>query len=139
MTSNDPMPFGKYRGTPICDVPDSYKEWLCNQEGFKEKNPQLYRLFDEGDSDDLSTPIERKNLTEGADLLAPMCDEFQAFWKSQYGPRLRTQGEVQYLTFLRVAITTWRAARPGERITKPISPPSHSVLDEDLGGKTPVF
>ena len=28
---------------------------------------------------------------------------------------------------------------PKRKRTKPISPPSHSVLDEDLGGKTPVF
>ena len=155
MTSNDPMPWGKYKGTPICDVPASYKEWLLGQPGFAEKNPAMAKLFDEGDSDELSTLIERKNIDDGAALLAPMCDEFKAFWKTQYGERMRKQGEVQYLSFLRVAITTWRAARPGERITVPVAktmlppPLSHipapnfktlpkkpalpSVLEADLG------
>lgn len=121
MTSQDPMPWGKYKGTPICDVPESYKDWLLGQPGFAEKNPAMARLFEEGDSDELSTAIERKNIDDGAALLAPMCDEFKAFWKTQYGERMRKQGEMQYLSFLRVAITAWRAARPGERITVPIA------------------
>lgn len=149
MTSLDPMPFGKYKGTPICDVPDTYKEWLMEQPGFKEKNPKLYQLFDEGDSDELSTPIERKNIDEGAALIAQMSEDFKHFWSTQYGTRLRQQGEFQYLAFLRVAITTWQWARrpapkmmapplshiPAPKLPNPVIPPkpaSPSVPESNL-------
>lgn len=28
LTDTDPMPFGKYKGTPMQDVPASYLHWL---------------------------------------------------------------------------------------------------------------
>ena len=32
MTDNDLMPFGKYQGIPLKDVPDDYLLWLYNQD-----------------------------------------------------------------------------------------------------------
>ena len=29
-----PMPFGKYKGTLLCNLPDSYLEWFLRKEGF---------------------------------------------------------------------------------------------------------
>lgn len=26
-----PMPFGKYKGTLLCDLPVSYLEWMCSK------------------------------------------------------------------------------------------------------------
>jgi uncharacterized protein (DUF3820 family) len=31
MTDKDPMPFGKYKGEKICNVPASHLLWLYNQ------------------------------------------------------------------------------------------------------------
>lgn len=31
MTDKDPMPFGKYRGVPMEDVPAKYLDWLIDQ------------------------------------------------------------------------------------------------------------
>lgn len=31
LTDQDPMPFGKYQGTPMSNVPDSYLIWLYNK------------------------------------------------------------------------------------------------------------
>jgi hypothetical protein len=31
LTDLDPMPFGKYKGTPMQDVPASYLVWLRNE------------------------------------------------------------------------------------------------------------
>jgi uncharacterized protein len=28
------MPFGKYKGRLLCDLPDSYLEWFLRNEGF---------------------------------------------------------------------------------------------------------
>ena len=32
LTDTDPMPFGKYKGTPMQDVPASYLHWLWTNE-----------------------------------------------------------------------------------------------------------
>lgn len=34
LTDTDRMPFGKYKGEPLSDVPASYLSWLWNQDGF---------------------------------------------------------------------------------------------------------
>lgn len=31
LTDTDPMPFGKFKGTPMQDVPASYLAWLKNE------------------------------------------------------------------------------------------------------------
>ena len=31
LTDNDPMPFGKYKGKPMRDVPATYLDWLYDQ------------------------------------------------------------------------------------------------------------
>ena len=38
------MPFGKHKGTLLADVPNSYLDWLLEQEFVEVKHPKLYRL-----------------------------------------------------------------------------------------------
>jgi uncharacterized protein (DUF3820 family) len=40
LTDTDQMPFGKYKGIPMQDVPASYLHWLWTQDGF-DKNSQI--------------------------------------------------------------------------------------------------
>lgn len=37
LRDTDPMPFGKYKGTPMQDVPASYLHWLWSQDDFRQK------------------------------------------------------------------------------------------------------
>jgi uncharacterized protein (DUF3820 family) len=39
-----PMPFGKYKGTLIADVPDGYLEWAVDQDSIKTNWPKIYEL-----------------------------------------------------------------------------------------------
>lgn len=32
-----PLPFGKYKGVLICDIPDSYLKWVSGEAWFKQK------------------------------------------------------------------------------------------------------
>lgn len=129
MTLRDVIPFGKYRGTPLGDLPNSYVEWLLDQDWFKEKNATMYKLLDEGESEETTADSERKTLDDEAVLLTPMPDDFKAFWKRSYGERMRVHGAIQYIAFLRVACTTWKEAR-GEQDFKlqPTEPPKPKPL-----------
>lgn len=109
MTSSDKMPFGKHKGLTLAEVPKEYAEWLCKQDGFKEKNPQLYAYFTNGESAS-STEAERALVAEGERLLTSMPVPFQMWWDSAYGIRLRNQGPAHYIPYLRVAIAAWTAA-----------------------------
>lgn len=124
MTSRDPMPFGKFKGQPLSEVPKSYSDWLCVQEGFATKNAALYKFFTEGESAS-STPTERETIDLEGPLLNPMPPAFKSFWKRAYGERMRVHGQIQYIAFLRVAIETWKEA------TSPLNAqlPSASVPD----------
>jgi uncharacterized protein (DUF3820 family) len=35
------MPFGKYKGTLLCDLPVSYLEWFLRKGGFPEDKPGM--------------------------------------------------------------------------------------------------
>jgi len=113
MSGDDIMPFGKYghKGTPtkLKDVPRTYFEWLMQQEGFAQKNPQLAAWIKEGDNA-TATPKEVENLTIGNDLLERAPVGFKAWWVAAYGERLRKQGEMHYIPYLRVAVEAWKAA-----------------------------
>lgn len=38
------IPFGKHRGELLADIPNSYLEWLLEQEFFEEKFPEHYTM-----------------------------------------------------------------------------------------------
>jgi len=140
MTERDPMPYGKFKGTPIRDVDDSYLDWLVEQDWLETKWPKLYVLLTEGEAE-ASTPAERAVLDQEGPLLTPMPDAFKAFWKRCYGERMRVHGQIQYIAFLRVAITTWKEATqartPVPTLPSPLShipaPRLPSILERDLG------
>lgn len=45
MTYEDkPMPFGKYKGTLIADIPNSYLQYLVGEDFFKEKYNLLWKI-----------------------------------------------------------------------------------------------
>ena len=37
----DVMPFGKYKGEPVEDLPSSYIEWLLSETDVDKRNPRL--------------------------------------------------------------------------------------------------
>ncbi len=115
MTGRDIMPFGKYGKFKMGENAWSiervkrddprYVDWLTTQLDFAQKNPALYEYFKSGKED--STPKEVSNINTGDELLNTMGDRFRAWWKTAYGERMRTQGEMNYIPFLRVAIAAW--------------------------------
>ena len=40
------MPFGKYRGKRVEDIPRSYMEYFLEQEEFEDNNPELAEAFE---------------------------------------------------------------------------------------------
>lgn len=36
------MPFGKFQGKPLADLPTGYLDWLIGQDDFKRRDPDLY-------------------------------------------------------------------------------------------------
>lgn len=46
-TYKDKVPFGKYMGLDIVDVPSSYLRWLCLQYWFEQRYPKLLKAVDE--------------------------------------------------------------------------------------------
>lgn len=57
------MPFGKYKGTPIADLPGSYLNWFA-REGFPNSEVgrllQLMHEIDHNGLNDLLTPLRRR-------------------------------------------------------------------------------
>lgn len=119
MTSNDLMPFGKWGKAKLGDAAKTvgwiathepgYVAWLISQDGFAAKNPAMYAFFTKGEEAS-STPKEREAASTGITLLAAMPEAFVEFWNRCYGDRLRKDGEVHYIAYLRVAITAWESA-----------------------------
>lgn len=113
MTDRDPMPFGKYgpkNGNPktVGEVkrehPD-YVKWLINQDGFKDKNKAMYAYFT--DAPEAATAKEVDNIQAEEGLLRGMSESFKTWWKVAYGDRLRKDGEMLYIPYLRVAKEAW--------------------------------
>lgn len=109
MTGSDPIKWGKYKGTPLKDIDRGYFKWLMRQEGFATKNPELANWITNGDQA-TSTPVEREVLATEEVLLNSVSTPFRQWWFRSYGDRLRKDGEVHYIAYLRAAIGAWEAA-----------------------------
>lgn len=118
MTDRDLMPFGKYGkgkvNLTVGQVKERYPDyvtWLCDQDGFEDKNPDLFLYFTQGAA--ASSSESERDMDEVEDrLLKPTSPEFKTFWFRAYGERLRKNGgEGVYLSYLRVAISTWDACK----------------------------
>ena len=46
-TYKDILPFGKFKGLDVVDVPSSYLRWLCLQGDIEKRNPMLVKAADE--------------------------------------------------------------------------------------------
>lgn len=46
-SQKDLMPFGKYKGQDIVDIPSGYLRWCCLQDWFEERYPRLLKAIDE--------------------------------------------------------------------------------------------
>lgn len=123
MTSRDKMPFGKYKDTPLAQVPEDYLDWLEEQDWLPTKWPKLYEWLTKGETEETTTELERKNISGEAELFVGMPPAFIAFWKRCYGERMRIHGELNYIAFLRVAVTTWKEATKSEAF-KPLPKPA---------------
>jgi len=106
MTSEDPMPFGKYKGQKLKDVPLDYRKWLISQEGFEQKNPDLFAFFS---GKAVSTPSEAETDAAEDSLMSDAPDGFADWWWKQYGKNLRQIKSPMYVGYLRVALEAWKA------------------------------
>ena len=134
MTDVDLMPFGKYKGTPMGSVPKDYLGWLLKQEGFADKNKAMAKYI-RGEPD-AASPKELDNLAVSKEILAKAPPSFVNWWSVAYGERLRKDGELHYIGYLRVALEAWlhctgihHAAQP-----PPPCPPTtfHTPKEVDL-------
>ena len=149
MTGRDLMPFGKFKNTPLADVPKDYQLYMSKLEGFKDKNPQLYAYFTQGE-EAVSRPAEVAVINTEKTLLASVSTNFTTWWMRAYGDRLRVSGELFYIPYLRVAIESWVAAEaqfaktvaaPTPQPSKPAATPRQPInpLKEKLDDiKVPV-
>lgn len=132
------MLFGKYKGQPLSAVPKDYADWLCKQDGFQEKNSELYNFFTLGEEES-STPVEREVLDLEKQVLLSVEKAFTDWWSSAYGERLRKQGENFYIPYLRVAIAAWSAAQAHCATTILKTPPSANPKNESPDPSTYDF
>lgn len=146
MTDRDLMPFGKHKGTPMCKVPKSYLTWLADQDGFEDKNPEMFLYITEGASAS-SSESERDMDDVEERLLKDTTEDFRKFWFRSYGERLRKNGgDGIYLSYLRVAIATWTASKDPlagalskdqQSIPKPTGPLAFGTPMPPIVPKTP--
>lgn len=128
MTGRDLMTFGKHKGRPLSEVKGEkgYVAWLVEQVWMKEpRYKDLYDYFTEGVSVS-ATPKEIQNIEIEGELMRNMDAEFKAWWAKAYGEKLRKQGEMVYIPYLRVAIHAWEAALETELL-----PEEHEALHND--------
>jgi len=118
MTGRDKFPFGKPKeqGLTLDDVLGSpYLSWLETQgwwtdpKGRWKDHRSWLQAAALGEDEELTTQLERSNLNVEAELFKTASEDFKAFWARAYGERLRRDGEIQYVTLLRVALTSWNA------------------------------
>lgn len=113
MTKLDPMPFGKYRGTPLGRLPVAYQAWLKNQDWLEDSHPEIYEILC-GRSAATFKDTEIDAHEERVMATAP--EGFPEWWWKQYGKNLRQQKSPQHTAFLNVALTAWKAALNPEEI-----------------------
>jgi hypothetical protein len=105
MTDRDLMAFGKYKGKPMGEVPKDYLQWLLKQEGFADKNKEM-TAYIRGDASAASEK-ELDNIKVEQEILKNAPPAFINFWNVAYGDRLRKQGELVYIPYLRIALESW--------------------------------
>lgn len=128
MTARDPFPIGKYKGTPIGDIPQSYRTWALEQAWFVEKNPEIVAIWG-GKEKEVSTVSEHEVLDSEAEIFKSMPPEFKTWWMSAYGTRMRQANGMTYIPFLRVAKEAWCAC---ERRKSAVPKPAQPDLNEDV-------
>jgi hypothetical protein len=106
MTDRDLMPFGKHKGKPMSEVPKDYLAWLLKQDGFVDKNKEM-AAYIRGEKA-AATEKELDNIKIEDELMKNAPPAFKIWWSVAYGDRLRKQGEIVYIPYLRVALETWR-------------------------------
>jgi len=87
------------------EVPKDYLQWLLKQDGFAEKNPAMAKYI-KGEPD-AATPKELENIKVSETILAKAPEAFKHWWSVAYGERLRREGELYYIGYLRVALEAW--------------------------------
>lgn len=106
------MPFGKYVGVPLDEVPKDYIKWLLCQDWFvdpKGRWAQLHLYFTQGSTVTASEKeIKESNLED--ELLLPMDTDFQKWWHKNYGRRLRDAKSDYLIPYLRIAIAAYSFA-----------------------------
>ena len=136
MTSRDLWPIGKYKGQPISTIPQDYRDWFCGQDWAASKYPDLYEfLMSEDGVADRPVTEEQKVIDAEQELLAHAPTAFTIWWKNAYGERLRKQGEVLYVPYLRVALEAWKASHHASveewRSDTDSPPENYTSLDDD--------
>jgi len=106
MTDRDLMPFGKHKGKPMGEVPKDYLKWLLGQDGFADKNKEM-AAYIRGEKS-AATEKELDNIKVETELLKDAPPAFKNWWTIAYGDRLRKQGELLYIPYLRVALEAWK-------------------------------
>lgn len=113
MTLRDQMPFGKFKGLPIGELSADYKRWLLQQDWFvdpKGRWKELHDLLTKGESKTASEEELTQNKLED-EVLARADPDFKPWWEKAYGRRLREAKSPHYITYLRLCLETWIAAR----------------------------
>lgn len=149
MTGREPMPFGKYKGTPLKDVPKDYRRWCEEQDWFEERWSDIADYWSMQSSDPdraevvMATKTEAKNINAEKELLSQSPPGFQVWWFRAYGNRLLQQGEVLYIPYLRVALEAWRAAltpvggQPTPEQVKAVTQPPKNEENDFINSKQP--
>jgi len=140
MTLKDAMPFGKYKGLPIGELPKDYIRWLADQDWFideKSKWKDVAALLSKDPKKvaAVSTPKETERDSIENEVLARADEDFRVWWESQYGKRLREAKSDHYIPYLRLTLEAWLASRKVLTDVEPLdtSPeePDFDDMDED--------
>ncbi len=146
VNANTPMPFGKYKGTPLGKVDKKYVAWFLEQDWAKEKL-DLYNFFTNGDeTSDIAKPkIDIRE--DELHLLNSVPHAFSLWWIGQFKAERDAHPEL-YLLLLRTAINGWCARdrrtadeliakQPPPPPPKPPRPSSIDLLHAELGEDVP--
>lgn len=114
------MPFGKYKGTPLSQVPDNYVDWLLDQDWFTEEGGKwedLHTYFTEGEDDSPVAESEEVSRNKTEDIILNGCDPaFKSWWEQNYAKRLRDAKSVLYIAHLRIALAAWEGHKHSTKV-----------------------